>query len=62
MFGSDDITWCGKIDCKDTKCYRNQVHIKDKVGLHSFAMCEGTEMCPSYYEYPHQENVNLKED
>lgn len=44
MFGSDDITWCG-FDCNFKECFRNPVNMQNKVGLHSFAMFQGTPDC-----------------
>ena len=45
MFGSDDITWCGS-ECKVKDCFRNPVNMREKVGLHSYALFKGTEDCP----------------
>ncbi len=42
----DDITWCIE-KCPVVNCYRNAVNMKDKHGVHSYAMFKGTEFCPS---------------
>lgn len=44
MFGSDDITWCSS-ECKVKECFRNPINMKDRVGLHSYALFKGTEDC-----------------
>lgn len=44
-FFFDDITWCTE-DCPVTNCYRNQVNMRDRTGLHSFAVFKGTAECP----------------
>lgn len=55
MFGSDDITWCGS-ECKNKQCFRNPANMKDRVGLHSYALFEGTEDCPlNFVEVTRQE-------
>lgn len=45
MFGSDDITWCGS-ECNIKSCFRNQVNMRDRVGLHSYALFKNTPDCP----------------
>ena len=50
MFGSDDITWCTEDKCKNKDCFRNPVNMRNKVGLHSFAMFHNTEECPLFKE------------
>lgn len=47
---SDDTTFCGKDDCKDIECFRNNKNIRIKEIPHSFSMFEGTQYCPSYYK------------
>lgn len=44
MFGSDDITWCGS-ECTYEGCFRNPINMKDRNGLHSYAMLRGTDLC-----------------
>jgi len=44
MFGSNDITWCMS-KCSNTECFRNPIHLKDKVGLHSYADLKDTIYC-----------------
>lgn len=43
----DDKTWCGN-ECSNIECERNQIHILNKNGLHSYAMFKNTETCPMY--------------
>lgn len=43
---SEDITFCSKSDCKNTKCERNPKNIKQYWSDHSYAMftdCENWE-------------------
>ncbi len=42
----DDITWCMDSDCPHRGCYRNQIHMRDPTGIHSYAMFHGTDLCP----------------
>jgi hypothetical protein len=35
---SEDITFCSKSDCKNTKCERNPKNIKQEGFYHSYAM------------------------
>ena len=44
MFGSDDITWCSS-ECTYEGCFRNPINMKDRKGLHSYAMLRGTDLC-----------------
>ncbi len=47
---SEDITYCGNTKCKVIKCRRNHKNIKRRDILHSFAMLEGSELCPDIPE------------
>lgn len=41
----DDITWCLEYKCPVTDCMRNQANMRNRVGLHSYAMFKGTSEC-----------------
>lgn len=43
---SDDITWCIETNCPMQTCYRNQVNMINRTGLHSWARFKGTAECP----------------
>ena len=45
----DDITWCAESGCPVRECIRNTVNMKDRTGLHSYAMFRETDECPIYY-------------
>lgn len=45
---SEDITWCGR-ECKETKCRRNQVHIRLMIP-HSFADFKDSKECYKKYK------------
>lgn len=44
----DDITWCAKSDCPMINCMRNPKNMRDKSGLHSYAIFRDTDECMIY--------------
>lgn len=42
---SDDITFCAD-NCKNKKCFRNPVNIKDRTIPHSYSYLKDTDYCP----------------
>lgn len=54
----DDITFCAKTDCTYVQCFRRAANIRQKNIPHSFAMLEGTVVCPlSYTEERSQQDA-----
>lgn len=43
---ADDITWCAREGCPILTCPRNTCNMRDRTGVHSFAMFRGTRDCP----------------
>lgn len=43
---ADDITWCAYEGCAVKTCPRNTCNMRDRTGVHSFAMFRGTQDCP----------------
>ena len=43
---SEDITWCSKRNCNNSKCERNRKRIRPTVKPLSFADLEYTKYCP----------------
>ena len=44
---ADDITFCGS-PCENKCCARHPSNMRNKTGLHTFALLADTELCPVY--------------